>query len=55
MAMRRKLIIAVLAAVAVILFAQPETLAATGVVVDHVLDTYMIAYVTQVASVLGCF
>ncbi len=53
--MRRKLIIALLAALVVVVFAQPETRAATQVVVDHVLGTYMIAYVSQVASVLGCF
>ena len=53
--MRRKFVIAGLAAVAALVFAQPATWAATAVVAGHVMDTYLVAYVTQVATVLGCF
>ncbi len=53
--MRLKFPIAGLAFSAALVFAQPETWAASAAVAGHVMDTYLIAYVSQVATVLGCY
>ena len=53
--MRRTITILVLTAVVVGLFAQPETQAAAHAVAEHVQDSYVVAFVGNVTTMLGSF